>query len=289
MASTESAPEVQRLAALTPGNLLALDDLVVQSGWNQVCADWDVFWRQGSIGVVRDVERRIIASGALLPLGADSDGASIAWISMILVAPSQRGRGHGAAVFEHCLRVAQGGGHTPMLDATPLGEPLYRQFGFQPTWRLTRWRRGATRAGESAVGAASAGTLEDLVKLDARALAFSRPVLLAELQGRSDSVCMRHSGAIGLVRVGRVAHHIGPLLSSDEADAIGLLRRMCDALSGPVLIDAPSDRPAFAQALSSAGFAPQREFTRMGLASAGQELPRGEPALIHAVAGPEFA
>ena len=288
MASTEGAPAVHRLAALTPADLAALNDLVAQSGWNQVSADWDVFFRHGSIAVVRDSEQRIIASGALLPLGADMQGASIAWISMILVTPSRRGRGHGTAVFEQCLRMAQAGGHTPMLDATPLGEPLYRQFGFQPAWRLTRWRREA-RAGSRAPTADQPGSLDDFVKLDARGLGFSRPALLSELQGRTDSLCLRHSEAIGLVRAGRVAHHIGPLLSPNERDAIALLRRMCDGLVGPVMIDTPTDRPEFAQALAAAGFAPQREFTRMGLPGPGLQLPRGEAALIHAIAGPEFA
>ena len=49
-----------------------------------------------------------------------------------------------------------------MLDATPAGEALYRSFGFQVLWRLTRWRREA-RAEDVAAEAAQ-GTLDRLLQ-----------------------------------------------------------------------------------------------------------------------------
>src|SRR5690554_3921845 len=89
--------QVDTLCALTPESQAMLDTLVEQSSWNQTARDWAIFAQLGSIHVVRDEHKRIVASGAVLPL-ADS----IAWISMILVAPQRRGQGLGRAVFEHC-------------------------------------------------------------------------------------------------------------------------------------------------------------------------------------------
>ncbi|RYY78756.1 MAG: GNAT family N-acetyltransferase, partial [Comamonadaceae bacterium] len=225
MASTEAAGDVQvqPLARLDRVALPMLDDLVVQSGWNQTADDWGVFARHGHIGVVRDASHRIVASGAVLPMGAALHGGSVAWISMILVSPGERGRGLGRAVFAHCLETAQAAGHVPMLDATPAGEPLYLQFGFAPLWAITRWRRPAKQA-VAAPAAHDPPALGVLIDLDAQALGFRRPGLLAELAGRADARCVRVDGAVGVVRCGRVAHQIGPVLATDDASACALVQ-----------------------------------------------------------------
>lgn len=288
MASIESAARVVPLERLDDAALAMLNELVVQSGWNQTGEDWGVFARHGHIGVIRDEAGRIVASGAVLPMGAALRGGSVAWISMILVHPSERGNGLGRAVFDHCLRVAREGGHVPMLDATPQGEPMYRKFGFVPLWGLARWRRDAAPA-VAAPLPQDAPEIEPLAALDAQALGFRRTGLLGELAGRTDSRCVRGVAAIGIMRAGRIAHQIGPVLASDERNAAALVGRMADALSGPVMIDVPDARAELAAALTAAGFERQRTFTRMALVPPGQEAPQGDNALIHAIAGPEFA
>ena len=288
MASTESSGSVRVLDRLDDAGLAMLEDLVVQSGWNQTQDDWRVFARFGSISVVRDAAGGIVASGAMLPMGAALQGGTVAWISMILVTPAQRGRGLGRAVFEHSLRQAQAAGHLPMLDATPQGEPLYRKFGFQPTWRLTRWRRGPVAIGSPAPPP-EAASVDELAERDAQALGFRRAGLLAELAGRSNSRCVRQAGAIGVGRAGRIAHQIGPVLAVDEEKAADLVERMVEAVEGPVMIDAADESAAFGRALTRLGFERQRTFTRMALVGPDQSLPQGDARLVHAIAGPEFA
>lgn len=288
MASTEQVPGVERLGALTPAALAMLQDLVVRSHWNQTPADWDVFASQGAVLVVRDGQGRIVASGAVLPMGESEEGGSVAWISMILVTPAERGRGLGRLVFEACLREALAGGHIPMLDATPQGEPLYRQFGFEPLWKLTRWRREA-HAGTVAPAGASAAPTASVLDLDAQALGFTRPDVLAALLARPDSVCLREPEAIGLLRSGRVAHHIGPLLAAGDEAGAALLVRLATSVAGPVLVDVPDARTAMSDVLEAQGFTRQRGFTRMALPQPGRNLPLGRPPSIHAIAGPEFA
>jgi GNAT superfamily N-acetyltransferase len=301
MASTEqgvalaAAPPIERLRELAPATLAMLDELVVASHWNQTADDWRLFFGAGTIGVIRDEQGRIVASGAVLPMGATRPGClagltgrGVAWISMILVLPQQRGRGLGRRVFDECVRQVRAQDRIAMLDATPAGEALYRQFGFEVLWRLTRWRRESQPATKPQLPPALAD-LERLAELDQEALGFSRTAVLAALLGRPDSRIARHPLGFAIVRAGRVAHHIGPMLATNEQAAIALLRDAAARHAGPLLIDVPDERLSLRQALVEAGFAPQRGFARMALATAEQRIPQGQTHFIHAVAGPEFA
>ncbi|GMN81142.1 GNAT family N-acetyltransferase [Variovorax sp. V512] len=259
-----------------------LDALVAASGWNQTALDWRLFERLGTLHGMRDDKGQLIASGAVLPM------EGVAWISMILVMPAARGQGLGRAVFARCLDQVKTAGLVAMLDATPQGEPLYASFGFTPLWRLTRWQREAAPATASL--ATDKPALGNLAALDAQALGFARPAVLADLLGRDDSRCVRNGLGFGLVRAGRTAHHIGPLLSSDEAVAAALLRQAARGINGRIYVDVPDDRKTMTAALRAAGFTPQRSFARMALATReGAQPPTGHPAFIHAIAGPEFA
>jgi GNAT superfamily N-acetyltransferase len=280
MASTETAFAVEILGALTPAAQAELDTLVLQSGWNQTPQDWAAFSREGTICVVRDAEDRIIASGAVLP-----HGTSVAWISMILVAPDLRGQGLGRAVFTHCLGLLQAAGRTAYLDATPDGERLYRQFGFAPVYRLTRWQREAV---PSAVPVGRSAVLHDaqaLAALDEQALGAPRHTLIADFLARPDTSCVRSTQGFAIVRRGRIAHQIGPLLALDQANAAELLGRAVFGLAGKIFIDVPDERVQLGQALCAAGFTPQRGFLRM---VRGEQPLRGQSHFIHAIAGPEF-
>jgi GNAT superfamily N-acetyltransferase len=300
MASTEpQAPDavadVERLAQLTPQALAMLGELVEQSHWNQTFDDWRVFFDGGAIYVVRDDAGRFLVSGAVLPMGesrpgclASVTGRGVAWISMILVTPAWRGRGLGRLVFQQCVRHIQAQGRIPMLDATPAGEVLYAKFGFEVLWRLTRWRREGRPATAPELPPARRD-IDGLAELDQEALGFSRPALLRALLERPDSRCVRHPQGFAIVRGGRVAHHIGPLVAADVAAAIAVLQDAAARYPGPLLIDVPDERPRLREALLAGGFAPQRGFARMALALGGQCVPRGQTRFIHAVAGPEFA
>lgn len=257
-----------------------LDTLVEQSHWNQTQQDWAIFARLGSIHVVRNEHGSIVASGAVLPLGD-----SAAWISLILVAPQFRGQGLGRAVFEHCLKEVQAMKRTAMLDATPDGERLYSQYSFAPLWRLTRWQRAGAPGIEPGARPHTPAVPETITALDAQALGFSRHDLLADLMARDDTDVVRHSQAIAIVRAGRIARHIGPLLASDELAAANLLSDIASATAEPLFIDVPDDRPIMREHLCAAGFTPQRGFARMAL---GEAAPQGMTAFIHAIAGPEF-
>lgn len=284
MASTEAeAPaRAERLQGLDAQTLAGLEHLVVQSQWNQTAQDWQLFAREGRIHVVRDANQRLVASGAVLPMGTHD-----AWISMILVDPACRGRGLGRTVFEACLQDIEGEGRTAWLDATPAGEALYVQYGFEPLWRLARWQREARAATGTRPTPATFGadTLTPLAELDAQALGLPRPAVLRDLALRDGSHLQRDAQGFAVVRRGRAAHHIGPLIASGDAAALRLFEQACAALDGPVFIDVPDARGALRERLAQAGFAQQRPFARM---RRGGGPARGQTTFIHAIAGPEY-
>lgn len=280
MASTDvDAGTVEPLAALTDGALAMLGQLVAQSGWNQTPQDWALFARLGNVFVVRGAAGHIVASGAVLPMGEHA-----AWISMILVTPDARGQGLGRKVFAHCLAAVRAAGRTAMLDATPAGEALYRQFDFEPLWRLTRWQRDARPALPTAPSQ-DAPMLDTLAALDAEALGFARGPVLRHLVQREGGRVLRHAEGFAIVRAGRIAHQIGPVLATGEDAAAALLAEAAGSLAGPVFVDVPDDRPVLRDWLASSGFTPQRGFARMALGAA---APVGQRSFIHAIAGPEF-
>lgn len=280
MANTDAAVTVETLGALTPATQAMLDALVLQSGWNQTPQDWAVFSREGMVCAVRDAQGCIIASGAVLPLGGE-----VAWISMILVAPEARGHGLGSAVFKYCLSRVKAAGRTAYLDATPDGERIYSQFGFVPVFRLTRWQREVLPIAMPAVCTAKQHGVDALVALDSQALGAPRNALLADLLARPGTFCVRSTQGFAIVRRGRIAHQIGPLLALDETSAFDLLERALKCLAGKVFIDVPDERVLLGRQLVDAGFTPQRGFVRMVL---GDQPLRGQAHFIHAIAGPEF-
>lgn len=280
MESTEQSWQVETLPPLTAGSTAMLQALVAASGWNQLESDWELFSQQGTIHTVRDAQGQIVASGAVLPL---DPGA--AWISMILVAPRQRGQGLGKRVFEQCLRTVQAAGRVAMLDATPAGEKLYTRFGFEPLWRLARWQRPAKNEPAPQRTAQPHTDVDALAALDELALGLRRERMLAQIATRAGSRIVRHAQAFCFVRDGRLAQHIGPLLAQDEAHAASLLAQVAAATPRALFIDVPDDRAQMQRQLQASGFERVRPFTRMAL---GRPLPGSQYAFIHAIAGPEY-
>ena len=278
MASIDIA--VETLGVLSSATQAMLDALVLGSGWNQTAPDWAFFARAGTVFGVRDAQGRIVASGAVLPIGEQ-----VAWISMILVAPEARGQGLGSAVFAHCLRAVKAAGRTAYLDATPAGQRIYSQFGFSPLWPLTRWQRDGQSADTAGAPTTEPADIDNLAALDEEALGAPRRALLADFLARQDSFCVHSPQGFALARRGRIAHQIGPLLARNTSSAGALLQRALQALPGKVFIDVPDERELLCSQLRDVGFTAQRGLVRM---MAGTHPLRGENRLIHAIAGPEF-
>lgn len=190
---------------------------------------------------------RFAAKGRLVATAVVQPYARVGWIAMVLTAADAQRRGLATANMDWALAECERRSLAPALDATPDGREVYRRLGFEDRWTTTRWLRpdSATRPPPTTPGRAGA--------------VWWRP--------------------------GRTATHVGPLVADGDTRAIELLGEALDAVSGPVIVDAPDCHQAFAAALADRGFQPQRTFTRMEMT--GSEVVRS-PTRWYAIAGPEW-
>ena len=276
MADTDQIEVVQ----LGPDDALSGLALSTEAHWNQNEADWCFFLTQGTVFGVRDNNRRLVASAALLPYTLGN-----AWISMVLVTASCRRRGLATRLVDTCLNVATKQRLTSWLDATPAGARVYGPLGFTPSLQLRRLRlENATPAKSVSPESLSAGDLTQFTVRDRRTMGFDRSALLAELGGRPGSRLVSNGDAVALVRDGRNNRHIGPLFADDPDRALALVHQIVGSESGPVLIDAVSTQDTFLQCLTAAGWTIERPFQRMRF---GRAAAKAEESPF-AVAGPEY-
>jgi GNAT superfamily N-acetyltransferase len=251
--------------------------LSTEAGWNQNEADWRLFLSKGIVFGIRD-GNRLVATAALLPYSAGN-----AWISMVLVTADFRRRGIATKLVDACLDVAKRRGLTTWLDATPAGASVYGPLGFIPTLQLRRLRLEKPQEAE-ATRRPSAGNLKALIVRDTSAMGFDRSTLLSEFAARSGSCVVSRAQAMALIRNGRTARHIGPLLADRTDQALALIDAIVGSESGPWLIDAVHSQDEFLNGLVRSGWNIERPFQRMRFGRTtmlSAELP-------FAVAGPEF-
>ncbi|OPY96147.1 acetyltransferase [Bradyrhizobium sacchari] len=272
MAATDGPP-ILKLGAddAIPG--LALS---TEAHWNQTEEDWRIFLREGVVFGIRDGVR-LVATAALLPYSGNN-----AWISMVLVSGTHRRRGLATRLVEACLETARKNDLTSWLDATPDGAAVYGPLGFMPTLQLRRLK--LVKPSRAEAPPSSSASIDALRARDRRATGFDRTALLSAFAQRSGSRIVAANGAIALVRDGRTARHIGPLLADHAAAALALVQMILRSETGPLLIDAVASQGPFLEGLTASGWTIERPFQRMRFGparTAGEELP-------FAVAGPEF-
>jgi GNAT superfamily N-acetyltransferase len=258
--------------------------LTVEANWNQTAEDWAFFISYGTVFGARDAAGRLVATAAVLAYSA-----RFAWISLVIVARSQRGGGLGTQMLKECLATLRSRGLTGMLDATMAATKMYARLGFQPLFRLSRWEGvgGRPSAHREHVRPLAASSIDGIAALDAASLGVSREKLLADYWSRAGTRAFALEGASGfaLVRRGRVAAHVGPVVAPDERDALALIETAVAATSGAIFLDVPDAWAGIAAWLDAHHFTVQRPFVRMTL---GPDIPHSDPGRLFATAGPEY-
>jgi GNAT superfamily N-acetyltransferase len=282
------------IAPLDGADLDGAQALVAESGWNQVRADWELFTGLGAAFKVLRADGEVAATAATLPY------SGFGWISMVLVAKSQRRMGIATALLEHCIAHLRERSLVPVLDATPAGREVYRPLGFHDGWPITRWRRVAPASPDASAASASASAVEVLPlrdagwrqvsALDSTAFGADRTPLLRRLHARSAQfACVAERGGrvegYLLGRNGRQATQVGPIIAHDPDVASALLAHAMARIDGAVLLDVLDRHTFFAPLLGAAGFAVERSYTRMTLDRA---MPFGDASMMAAIAGPEL-
>jgi GNAT superfamily N-acetyltransferase len=296
---------------IRPLTFEGLDDafrLSTVAGWNQRIDDWRMLLRLAPAGAFAALSDARAASIVGTAIGIDYGG--FAWIAMMLVDPAYRGRGVGRRLLEAAMDAVPS--HLPIrLDATPLGRPLYRRYGFEEEAALSRHvidqgrlaepRAARTRPARYAVQPLTGTDMPIVIEQDRATFGGTRGAVLEwafrsapqyAYTVRSDST---ERGPIHycLGRRGRLFDQIGPVVAGDDEIAHALVSAALGAAGDRrVAVDVFDSRRAFAAAVQADGFVVERPLVRMCRPT---DSTAGAPAVGHrhicefAILGPEFA
>src|SRR5262245_14306754 len=185
MVNTETAGQ-RAIVPLRASEACALCPLSKEAGWNQVAGDWRLMLTLGQGFGRQAADGRWIGSALTLPLGP-----TLAWISMVLVTKSARGKGLGSELLARCLALAQASGRVAGPDGTEFGRPIYLPLGFVDAFALARWhcqsppRTAVEPPPGVRVRAATPDDLAEIIAYDRPRSGFGRDAILADLFSRS--------------------------------------------------------------------------------------------------------
>jgi GNAT superfamily N-acetyltransferase len=261
------------------------------SRWNQIEEDWR-FLLDSPDGGGWVAERDKAIRGTV---GFLRYSRCYSWLSMMLVHPDDRRTGVGARLMETAMD-GLAGERCIRLDATPLGEPLYRRFGFTGEFELVR-ASIAVASGDFGpvpeyVSPMRDGDLSSAFARDHEVFGADRSVLLASFYSRAPHlawIAKRGDALLGFCfgRTGYLYRQLGPVVAEDASVARDLVVRCLHGQPDgtTVAVDVPRHKPEWITWLESVGFATERPFLRM---RRGENEGSGHAEHQFAIAGPEF-
>lgn len=255
--------------------------LTAGAGWNQTETDWLNLLR-----LAPDTCFGLDCDGALAATTTAVCYADrLAWIGMVLTDAAHRRQGFARRLLEHTLTaLTQRGIEWIKLDATAMGAPLYRQFGFEPECAVERW--GAI-AGQ-ARGTAELDWQRQAPAFDRQAFGADRSELLAAL-ARQGAAAVADEG-YAMARPGSQAAYFGPCVSRETECAANLLAWFLSRHAGaPVYWDLLPDNAEAVRLARAHGFVPVRRLVRMVRRGVAGAAPLAhDDSRVFAIAGFEY-
>jgi GNAT superfamily N-acetyltransferase len=266
-------PIMLTIRLMTAGDVPLGLRLCEQAGWNQMEADWQRCLELQPDGC-------FVAEYEGVPCGITTTCifGTVAWIAMVLVDVTLRGRGIGRGLLERALALLDARCIASVrLDATPLGRPLYQSLGFVEEYTLVRHEGmlpaetpAAVSSNKIAIGAMAAAHQERVLQFDRQVTNTDRQALLRRLFAEMPEewqVATRGEDVLGYAaaRPGSQAWQIGPCAATVEEAGLLLLQDAWRRHAGRrVFVDVPVDNGAVLSAVQAAGLVPQRPLYRMG-------------------------
>lgn len=263
---------------MTESDLSAALLLSTSVGWNQIPADWQrmlLLERSGCFVAVQNGE--VVGTTLCCTFG------TVAWLAMVIVREDQRGRGLGRELVRTGLEYAQQqGAKTVRLDATLLGQAVYRKLGFVPQFELIRMGgivgvSVVSSSTEHQILNATPKDFDEIFRLDHEGTRTEREKLLRRLFSEwNPSIAVSLTGKIdGFLasRQGRLSKQYGPM-SGSEAAAVDLLSdALTNSCGQSVIADIPVHRESLLQVARKFGLSEQRTLLRMCYGDAVEESP----------------
>lgn len=266
---------------LTPADIPAALRITQAAGWNQTDTDWHNLLRlapETCFGLESD---GILAATAT----AVCYQRRLAWIGMVLTDPAHRRRGFAQRLMEHSIAALTARQvEWIKLDATKMGEPLYRQLGFETECEIERWGTTASPAS----GVPDLSWHNGWSALDRQAFGADRSHLRSMLAPMG-AAAVPGQGYV-LARPGSQAAYFGPCVSRRADTAGQLLQWFLGSHAGePVYWDL---LPANAEAVwlaRASGFKPLRRLARMVRPGKSGAAPLAhDDSQVFAIAGFEY-
>ena len=284
---------------LREGDLQEAYGLSTTAGWNQRVDGWRML-----LALAPDGSFAAADEGRVVGTAIGIDYGTFGWIAMMLVEPGYRGRGLGRRLLEAALE-AIAPGRPVRLDATPMGRPLYAQYGFADEAVLTRGVADCDAVRrclrDDPAPAPTTSPLDPAIL--PRVLAADRDVFGAD---RSRVLAWLFADAPQYAwtahdtdapsgycfgRGGRLFDQIGPIAACGGESARALVRAAAAAsTAASLVVDAYEGNEAFTAWLHAIGFRGERPLYRMcrpGDEGPGRRDPPAEREF--AIVGPEFA
>lgn len=268
----DGAPAMPRFSQLGLEDVPRCLDLSEAVGWPRETEKWRLLLSLGQGFGALD------ATGALEAVVTmpEHDGAT--FVAMMLVHPSQQGRGLGRALLEHARALVP----SPlMLYATPAGRPLYEKLGFVAVDGVSKHigvpERTQMPAGVTAHGAE---VLPALAALDAAAYGVPRPRLFSALVPLVRRVVRDGDGGFALRWFNGELEVVGPVVAATEAAAIALIDGVLVGAAGRVRIDVSERSRAVAAHIAGRGLF---ELAKAPLMTWPERFLPGDRARYHAI------
>lgn len=285
------SPSLDRIVIrpLTTADVGGAWQLSVQAGWNQLAADWQRMLSLEPRGCfAAELDGRIVGTTICVAFGP------VAWLAMVLVEETHRGKGLGRRLVQAGLDYADAAGaKTVRLDATPLGRPVYERLGFAPQFELTRWSgvpahaRMTNRMAPIIAAPADTRTREEIHAWDRRAAGADRRRWLDALFADTPPlVVYDERGAVAgflTSRPGRLGLYVGPCCGLQPAALALFEQALCAHRGERIVVDLPVGG-VLCETAKQAGLTPERMLVRMCRGAAVQE----DRNCFHLSSGPEF-
>ena len=255
-----------------------LDELQALSesvNWNQLPADWRNFIELGGVWCMKNLDR-IVGTAAWIPRSS-----STVWIGVVITKPEWRGRSIATKLMKKIIEESSCY-DSRLLDASAMGEPVYRKLGFKEMYIVSRMGIGG-------ICTPSRLSWKPVSEDDVKKL-FPGDPLPMQLFKNAPELCKiaENNGKIlgyFMGRYGLKSVHFGPLYAENTAIAIDAVNEM-RAIAGnaQVTMDIMGYQKDFINLLLENGADLKRDFTRM---YHGKYTCAENPEMF-AAAGPEY-
>ncbi|MGJ4888492.1 GNAT family N-acetyltransferase [Bradyrhizobium sp. HKCCYLRH3099] len=242
-----------------------LHALTLSVGWPHRPNDIELMRRAGKGIVAVDGIGRVFGSAMWFPHGAD-----FATIGLVITVPRTQAQGGGRWLMDHVF--SQCGSRRLSLNATKAAYGLYHSLGFTKEGVVQLYDGEVSWDGRSLphldgrIEGLTAESIREIMPLDLAAFGVDRERLLRLLAEVSTlRVLRRHDRIVGysMCREFGRGHVIGPIVASNDADAIHLAAVHMEALQGRFARVDTRSQGAFAEFLTRSGLVAGEAVTSM--------------------------